>query len=232
MKKDRNADLYRRFRERVYGRKLFWIPMILLVATVFSLFVFLTPAEGGEATFLSMAIIALAGYIYGPSTGFVTALIFGVIMFFLHGQVPEINFYERFICEIGGFRFYLGEVADYVGGYLLMGAAGFFCPAKRKGCRSREGRPFGKEHRLLLAGFTLGAFLRFLEGAWNCWYFYTPMYESAARNLGYCISYSFWYIGMEYIVSLIVLLIPPVFEAIEYVRISATQRYYINHNHL
>ncbi|MBO4580554.1 MAG: hypothetical protein J5715_10410 [Clostridiales bacterium] len=213
---------YTRFRLATRGKAIFWIPLIFLLAVIFSYFVFLTPDEGGIATFMSMAIIALVGYYYGPVPGFITSILFGAAMFFLHSQMPTEDVIARFVFTLFGGQSYWGEVADYVIGYGLMGITGFFAfdkdlKAKRKGLMMNKN---------FIIGFGIAALLRFIEGIWNCYYFYDLKKGSVWANLGYSTWYSFWYIGIEVILSLIIILLPPVSSAIRYIGECATDREY------
>ncbi|MBO4839336.1 MAG: hypothetical protein J5493_08230 [Lachnospiraceae bacterium] len=221
---------YIRFKTLTHGRKLFWIPVIFATAAVFSFFVFITPAEGGYATFMSMAIIGLVGYIYGPPAGFATSFFFGILMFFLYSQVPTVDVIEKYLFRFAGEERYWGEVADYIIGYTLMGATGFFCPTWGKKAVAQGAAAFSAKYRYVKA-FAFAAFLRFVEGVWNCWQFYSINPENGSV-LGYCLWYSFWYIGVEALLSIAVLLIPAVANAVQYISECAVEKYKDNRNFL
>ena len=224
---------YIKFKNLTHGRKIFWIPVIFAVAVIFSLvFVFITPSEGGYAAFMSMAIIGLIGYIYGPAAGFISAFLFGVAMFFLRSQVPSIDVIESYIFELFGRKYYWGEVADYVIGYTMMGFTGFFCPLlKKENATKSVSEAFSVRYRYL-AAFTCAAALRFIEGVWNCWQFYELTQPTFWAKFGYCMWYSFWYIGVEALLSIVILLIPAVENAISYIAECAAERYKDNRNYL
>lgn len=217
-------SFYTRFRLATRGKKIFWTLLIFLLAVVFSYFVFLTPVEGGIATFMSMAMIALIGYYYGPGYGFLVSILFGGVMFILHSQMPTEDVIDRYVFTFFGTPNYWGEVADYVIGYGLMGITGFFAfdkdlKAKRKGLMTNKN---------FIIGFIIAAALRLVEGIWNCYWFYDLKRGSVWANLGYSTWYSFWYIGIEAILSLIIILLPPVSSAIRYLGECATDREYRN----
>jgi|GEM_PF-1886787 len=207
------------FKKAVWGNKLFWIPVIFVVALIFSLFVFIAPEEGGEATFMSMAIIALIGYFYGPGWGFSISVLFGCVMFLIHGRMPEINYLEKYITSIAGQEVYIGELVDYIAGYGLMGFAAVSFRKTR-----------GTRYEFLLS-FGIAATLRFVEGALNCRIFYEPMYGETLRDIAYCLAYSFWYIGTETLLSCAVLLMPRVADCVLYLKKAATEKYEINRNY-
>ena len=231
-------SFYTRFRLATRGNKLFWITLLFLVAAVFSYFVFITPDEGGMATFMSMAMIALVGYFYGPCYGFATSILFGCVMFLLHNQVPTVDVKPEYMFKFLGEDCYWGEVADYIIGYGLMGITGFFTFAKEPD-KEKTRRLFFKNSNFLI-GFIIASGLRFIEGIWNCYHFYghdnfiddiTGVYH-LPEHLGYCTWYSFWYIGIEAVLSLIILLLPPVAEAVRYIAECATSKYEENTNYL
>ncbi|MBP5654386.1 MAG: hypothetical protein J6X33_02615 [Clostridiales bacterium] len=220
-------SFYTRFRLATRGNKLFWITVLFLLAVLFSYFVFITPDEGGMATFMSMAFIALVGYFYGPGPGFISSILFGCVMFILHSQMPTEDVIDGFVFKLFGYDCYWGEVADYIIGYGLMGITGFFSPKADK-----TGLKDFSRKKMFVMGFALAAGLRFIEGIWNCYCFYALNKGSFWANLGYSTWYSFWYIGIEAIVSLIIILLPPVSEAIRYVAECATTPYKHNTDYL
>lgn len=221
-------NLYTRFRLATRGNKAFWITVLFLLAVLFSYFVFITPDEGGMATFMSMAFIALVGYYYGPGYGFLSSFLFGIVMFFLHSQMPTEDVIDKYVFTLFGGQSYWGEVADYVIGYGLMGVTGFFS-FRQDLKRNRKGLMQNKNY---VIGFAIAASLRFIEGIWNCYYFYDLQRGSFWSDLGYSTWYSFWYIGIEAVLSLIIILIPAVSSSIRYIGECATSKYEDNTNYL
>lgn len=95
----------------------------------------------------------------------------------------------------------VAELYDYILGYGLLGAAGFLYQ-KKIGLRM---------------GYLLAVLLRYIESVWNCAYFYH-------ETVGYSLVYSS-YIIVELVVTLLILCIPQVREAIEYLKYVATHKY-------
>ncbi len=222
-----DESFYTRFRLRTRGNRLFWMAVLFCLGIIFSYFVFISPDEGGDATFLSMAFVALIGYIYGPVYGFTSSILFGFVMLLLHGQVPTQDVIPSYMFKIRGVDCYMGEVVDYILGYGLLGVTGFFSPR-----RDDNGiKDFSSKTRFV-QGFALAAGLRFIEGIWNCYYFYDLNRGSFLKDLQYSTWYSFWYIGLEAVLTIIIILLPPVAESIRYVAECATTPYRDNTNYL
>lgn len=101
------------------------------------------------------------------------------------------------------------ELWDYILGYGLLGVGGFV----------RHGR-FS-----LQKGFLLAVLCRYIQCVVNCIYFYYMPNESLAANIRYGLVYCGGYIGTEAVVSFVLLCIPPVMEAINYLKYVATTTY-------
>lgn len=101
------------------------------------------------------------------------------------------------------------ELWDYILGYGLLGFGGFLADKKHG----------------LQKGYLLAVLLRYLESVWNCIWFYYMHQESVAANIQYGLVYCIGYIGAEALITFIVLCIPPVKEAIDYLKYVATHKY-------
>ena len=101
------------------------------------------------------------------------------------------------------------ELWDYILGYGLLGFGGFLADKKHG----------------LQKGYLLAVLLRYIESVWNCIWFYYMYNEPVAANIQYGLVYCIGYIGAEGIITLIVLCIPPVKEAIEYLKYVANHEY-------
>lgn len=101
------------------------------------------------------------------------------------------------------------ELWDYILGYGLLGFGGLFF-------RSKNG---------LFKGYAFAVLLRYIESVWNCvWFYYQPDI-SIVQNIRYGLVYCGGYIGTEAVVTLVLLCIPQVREAIEYLKFMATHEY-------
>ena len=101
------------------------------------------------------------------------------------------------------------ELWDYILGYGLLGVGGFLCD-----------RRYG-----LQKGYLLAVLLRYIESVWNCIWFYYMNEETVAANIQYGLVYCIGYIGAEAVITLLVLCIPQVREAIDYLKDVATHEY-------
>ena len=95
----------------------------------------------------------------------------------------------------------VAELFDYILGYGLLGFGGFL--SHKKGG--------------LQMGYLLAVALRYIESTWNCSYFYD-------ETIRYSLVYSS-YICVEMLVTLLILFIPQVREAIEHLKHVATHAY-------
>lgn len=186
----------------LWNRKWLWILMILGVSLVLSYLQPLELSEGGEVTFLSMLAVCMAGYFYGGWTGLLTALVFGCIKFLLRNVNDSDNV--------------VAELYDYILGYGLLGFSGFFYQRKERQKKDDQ-KESGQKESGLRMGYLLAVLLRYIESTWNCSYFY---HETVRYSLVYSS-----YICVELLVTLLILCIPQVREAIEYLKYVATHVY-------
>ena len=186
----------------LWNRKWLWILIILGAGLLLSYLQPLELAEGGEVTFLSMLAVCMSGYFFGGWTGLLTALIFGCIKFLLRNVNDSDNV--------------VAELYDYILGYGLLGICGFLCHKNEKD-NNKEDKDKNKGKGSLWIGYLLAVLLRYNDTVWNCSYFYK-------ETIRYTHIYSS-YICVEMAVTLLILCIPQVREAIEYLKYVATHAY-------
>ena len=193
------------FWKKYWGNHVFWSALLL----AFSLFayafqpirMFEEPYKVGEVTLFSMLILCLIGYFYGPLEGFITCFLFGAITFtadVLLGYSP----------------FRLTECMDYLIGYTLMGFCGVLAIIPKR----------NKQKRSLISCFTLAIFLRFLESV-CIWSIFREEPVSWHNDLWYGFINCIGYIGIEYVISIILLLLPPVKKAITFIQKATTEKF-------
>ncbi len=210
-----------------WNRRWLWFVLLLAVSLFLSYLQPITLAEGGEVTFLSMLAIVLIGYFYGGWAGTLGALLFGVLKYFLDYHLT-LN---------------VAELTDYIFGYGLLGVGGFFRNwqgswkwKKEKDSGSGEGvskdaclteeAQFVRGESTLLRCYLLAVTLRYIESVWNCLQYYYKPWESIWENIwDESIVYCAGYVGAEVLITVIVLLIPQVREALEYLKFVATHDY-------
>ncbi len=144
---------------------------------------------GGSVTLLSMLFIVLVAHWYGPRTGILVGLAYGILQF-----LQEPYFLSLFqVC------------CDYLLAFAALGAAGFF--RKRK-----NGLLIGYIVAVLLRGVfhTIGGYLYWMD--------YMPEnFPQSLRTL-YPIIYNYSYLLAEGAITVVVLQIPAVQNALERVR--------------
>ncbi len=138
---------------------------------------------GGSATLCSMLFVTLVGYWYGPKIGLTTGFAYGILQFIQ-----------------GGADYILSPVqvlTDYILAFAALGLSGFFY----------------KKANGLLKGYLLAIFIRgafHSIGGYLYWMDYMP--DSFPKSLAaiYPIAYNYSYILAEGIVTVVILLLPPV----------------------
>ena len=151
---------------------------------------------GGSVTLFSMLFVTLIGYWYGPKIGISAGFAYGILQFIQGG---------------GGYILSpLQACMDYILAFAALGLSGFF-QNKKSG---------------LIKGYIFAIFMRGLFhtiGGYLYWMDYMP--ESFPQSLAaiYPIAYNYAYILVEGIVTIIILLLPPVKEAMSRVKHLASE---------
>lgn len=149
---------------------------------------------GGSITLFSMLFICLTGYWYGLGTGMLTGLAYGILQFL---QEPYVLSPFQVCC-------------DYILAFAGLGLAGAFT-------RQTDGLRKG-----YLLGITVrGAFHAL--GGYLYWMDYMPENFPQALASIYPIVYNYSYILAEGVLTVIVILLPPVSRALGQVKKSALE---------
>ena len=149
---------------------------------------------GGSVTLFSMLFICLTGYWYGVRVGILTGLAYGILQFL---QEPYVLSFFQVCC-------------DYVLAFAGLGLAGVFA-------KSKHG---------LLKGYLLGILVRGLFhsiGGYLYWMDYMPENFPQTLTAVYPIIYNYSYILAEGVLTVIVLMLPPVQKGLEQIRKMAQQ---------
>ncbi len=144
---------------------------------------------GGSVTCFSMLFICLIGHWYGARVGVLTGLAYGILQFM---QEPIVLSFFQVCC-------------DYLLAFAGLGLAGLFM-------HSRNG---------LIKGYLLGAFTRGLFhslGGYLYWMDYMPEEFPKALTALYPIIYNYSYILAEAILTVIILMLPPVKKSLDQIR--------------
>ncbi|MDE5818139.1 MAG: energy-coupled thiamine transporter ThiT [Lachnospiraceae bacterium] len=178
---------------RLATKQLVFSGVAMALATVTSEIKFARLPFGGSVTLFSMLFIVLIGYWYGAAAGLMTGFAYGLLQFVL-----DPVFYTP-----------MQLLIDYPLAFGALGLSGFFC---------------NRRHGLLI-GYVVGVFVRyvfaFLSGA-----LFFGAYASDQSPIGiivYSLGYNATYIVPEVLVTLILLAIPAVSDAMKRVRTLARE---------
>lgn len=164
------------------ARKLVFSAAAIALATVISVVIKLPSLpNGGSVTLFSMLVVSLIGYWYGPKTGLLAGFTYGLLQFITGPYVVHP----------------LQVILDYPLAFTALGLSGFFC---------------GKKHGLL-KGYIVAVAGRFLFHEISGLIFYTEYLGGFGGNLaaiGASTVYNLSYILPEAVLTVILLLLPPI----------------------
>ena len=178
---------------RLATKQLVFSGVAMALATVTSEIKFARLPFGGSVTLFSMLFIVLIGYWYGAAAGLMTGFAYGLLQFVL-----DPVFYTP-----------LQLLVDYPLAFGALGLSGFFC---------------NRKHGLLI-GYVVGVFVRYVFAFLSGVLFFGA-YASDQSPIGiivYSLGYNATYIVPEVIVTLILLAIPAVSDAMKRVRTLARE---------
>ncbi len=176
------------------ARKLAFCAVAIALAFVTSYIRLFTLPYGGEITLFSMLFICLIGYWYGLRAGLISGLVYGILIFLQ----------EPFVLTPLQFCF------DYLFAFAGLGLSGVF-----------HGRKNG-----LIKGYILGIMARgafHAVGGYLFWMSFIPDNFPQAITFLYPIVYNYSFILIEGVITIIVLVLPPVKKAIDQITRIATQ---------
>ncbi len=192
--------------------------LLILFAWLFSYMILIHFVEGGDVTWFSMLFLYLLGYFFGGFKGMAMAMIFSVIKFSTDrgfGYVDETHM--------------TAEIIDYIFSYVLVAAGGFFAhpasPKERKAYLSKYHVGDMKENYYLIFGYVMGMIFRYVSSVVNFVMFYQRAELTFWENLREGLLYCFGYVGVEMILTLLLLMIPPVRKAAQFCKHIATRKY-------
>lgn len=181
-----------RSKARMSTKQLVWCAAAMALAFVTSYIKLFRLPFGGSVTLFSMLFICLIGYWFGPKTGVLTGLAYGILQFLQEPYV--LNFFQ--VC------------CDYVFAFAALGLAGFFA-------KSKNGLLKGYILGNLMRGLfhTIGGYLYWMD--------YMPENFPASLASVYPIVYNYSYVLAEGILTVIVISLPPVKKALAQLKKSA-----------
>ncbi len=149
---------------------------------------------GGSVTLLSMFFVAFVGYLFGPGVGFSAAFVFSILQFIQSGGTYMLSPFQ--VC------------CDYFFAFTALGVSGFF-----KG--KKNGLIIGYLVAVLARGIfhTVGGYLYWME--------YMPEDFPSSLAAIYPIVYNYAYLIPEAVITVIVVLLPPVKKGLARVKAMA-----------
>ncbi len=178
---------------RVATKQLVFSGVAMALAMVTSEIKFARLPAGGSITLFSMLFIVLIGYWYGAKAGLMTGFAYGLLQFVINPV-----FYTP-----------IQLLVDYPLAFGALGLSGFFC---------------NKKHGLII-GYAVGVLGRFVFAFLSGAVFFGS-YASDQSPLGivlYSLGYNASYLVPEAVVTLVLLAVPPVSEAMNRVRTMARE---------
>ncbi len=175
-------------------RQLVFCAMAMALAFVTSYIRLFTLPWGGSITLCSMLFIVLTANWYGPRTGILVGLAYGILQFI---QEPFVLSFFQVCC-------------DYILAFAALGVAGFF--AHRK-----NGLLWG----YIVAVLARGVF--HCLGGYLYWMDYMPESFPTALRSVYPIVYNYSYLLAEGVITVIILMIPAVSRGLGRVKQMATE---------
>lgn len=179
-------------KKRMGTKQLVMCAMTLALAFITSYIKLFNMPWGGSVTLCSMLFIVLAANWYGPKTGILVGLVYGILQFI---QEPYVLSFFQVCC-------------DYILAFAALGVAGFF--AKKK-----QGLIIG----YIVAVLARGAFHAL--GGYLYWMDYMPENFPQSLKSLYPILYNYSYLLAEAVITVIILCIPAVAKGLNRVKRTA-----------
>lgn len=180
--------------KRLSTKQLVFCAAAMALSFITSYMKIWTMPYGGSVTLFSMLFICLIGYWYGPRTGILTGLAYGILQFL---QEPYVLSLFQVCC-------------DYVLAFAGLGLAGVFYKSKH-----------GLVKGYILGILVRGAFHAL--GGYLYWMDYMPESFPQPLASLYPIIYNYSYILAEGVITVIVISLPPVAKALAQVKKNALE---------
>jgi len=176
--------------KKINAKQLAFAGIALALAFVTSYIKYELPM-GGSVTLFSMFFICYVGYLYGVRVGLLTAFAYSILQFMQTGGTYFLTPFQ--VC------------CDYFFAFTALGLAGIW---------------YSKKHGLTI-GYIVGCLVRGLFhtiGGYIYWMDYMPEWFPKSLTSVYSIIYNYSYILLEMIITLIIINLPPVKNALERIK--------------
>ena len=181
-------------KKKMGTRQLVFCAMAMALAFITSYLKLFNMPWGGSVTLCSMLFIVLVANWYGPKTGVLVGLAYGILQFI---QEPYVLSFFQVCC-------------DYILAFAALGVAGFFSKSKH-----------GLLKGYIAAVIARGAFHAL--GGYLYWMDYMPDNFPKALTSVYPIVYNYSYLLAEGIITVIIISIPAVSKALNRIKQTALQ---------
>ena len=206
-KANANAEWRAGRRDVLRNNPLLWTVILLAVAGLLSAAKPVVLPDGGAVTYFSLLFLWLVTFFFGPKWGVGAGLVFGFVKLFV--------------------TWVTGETVNWAVGALVLeypvACAVFALGWLAVGRRVRVGDDgIVRDNFGLRVGYLIGVLAMGICYVISAVAFYPPDVAGFFPNLLYCIKYDFSYLVIEAAVTLLLLCIPPVLDAVHYLRHVAT----------
>ena len=181
-------------KKRMSTKQLVFCAAALALAYLTSYIKLFEMPWGGSVTLFSMLFVVLIGNWYGPKTGLLVGLAYGIIQFI---QEPYVLSFFQVCC-------------DYILAFAALGVAGFFARSK-----------YGLVKGYIIAVIARGVFHAL--GGYLYWMDYMPDNFPKALASLYPILYNYSYLLVEGVITVIIISIPAVSKALGRVKQMAAE---------
>lgn len=177
--------------KKIGAKQLVFSAMAIALATVTAFIKLFSLPMGGSVTLMSMLFIVLIGYWYGVGSGFTAAIAYGILQLITGPYIVSLP----------------QMLVDYIFAFGALGLAGLFA---------------NKKHGLI-KGYIVAVIGRFFFAVLSGVVFfaaYAPvtMGNKTIDALIYSVTYNGSYLAAEAVITIIVVSIPPVKKALDYVK--------------
>ena len=176
-------------KKRMGTKQLVFCAMAMALAFITSYIKIFNMPWGGSVTLCSMLFIVLVGNWYGPKTGVLVGLVYGILQFI---QEPYVLSFFQVCC-------------DYILAFAALGVAGFFAKSKN-----------GLIKGYIVAVIARGAFHAL--GGYLYWMDYMPENFPKALSSVYPILCNYSYLLAEGVITVIIICIPAVAKGLNRVK--------------
>lgn len=176
-------------KKRMGTKQLVFCAMAMALAFITSYIKIFNMPWGGSVTLCSMLFIVLVGNWYGPKTGVLVGLVYGILQFI---QEPYVLSFFQVCC-------------DYILAFAALGVAGFFAKSKN-----------GLIKGYIAAVIARGAFHAL--GGYLYWMDYMPENFPRALSSVYPILYNYSFLLAEGVITVIIICIPAVVKGLNRVK--------------